>query len=326
MSFNPEGSPTTITFKNEPKLSEHEVDRDANERRLMLVSEIERFLRSDELFAGKDVRVEFSHGGVSSLLSFVEAGEDKYVLKIPLNPASEGEAAFLKEWESLGVRVPHVYREGRIADNPYILMQYIDAPTLEKKINEGLATENAFLEMGKTLARMHLAKTKEYGRIVQGRPEHATFEDWIRHRLENRIKKAREYDVLNEDHGSLDKAIDVLVSYVEKQQGSSYCHGDFTADNVLTTEPLTVIDPNPSYNDGIIDLGLTIVREVAKGHKADEIVRGYFDGTENFDVRVLQAAVIVGFYGMRPYWHERNRAKKIRDTQKYLVERAHLLR
>lgn len=326
MPFNPEGAPTNITFVNQPLLLEHEVNRADNERRLTLASEIEPFLASDELFAGKDVRVEFSHGGVSSLLSFVEVGEEKYVLKMPLSLTTEGEAAFLNKWESVGVKVPHVYREGMIGDNPYILMQHIDAPTLEEKIDEGSASEDCFLEMGRTLARMHSAKAEGYGRIVQGRAEHATFEEWINnHHLEKRIKEAREYNVLSDEHGNIEKAIDILVRYVEKQQGSNYCHRDFSTDNLLATEPLTVIDPSPGYNDGVIDLGVTIVREAGKGRSGDEIVRGYFEGTGNYDARVLQAAVIMSSYGLLPYWYERKRTKKIRNTQKYLVERAHLL-
>lgn len=326
MAFNPEGAPDKIVFTNQPKLSEHEADRGANERRRMLVPEIERFLSADELFAGKDVKVEFSHGGVSSLLSFVETGEERYVLKIPLNPHSEGEADFLNEWESVGVRVPHVFREGRIADHPYILMQRIDAQTLEHEIGEGSAPEDSFLSMGKILALMHTAKAEGYGRIVQGRPEYERFEDWVRGRFENKLRKAHERHLLGDEHGNIDRAIDILISYVEEQEGSSYCHGDFSTDNLLATEPMTVIDPSPSYNDGIIDLGLTLVRDAGRGRSGDEIVRGYFEGKEDHDAAVLQASVILASCGLLPYWHERDRTKKIRNVQRYLMERAHLLR
>lgn len=325
MTFNPERMPAKIVFKNQPKLSDHEVDRDANERRLMLVSEIERFLVSDELFVGKDVSVEFSHKGVSSLIGFVEVGEEKYVLKIPLNPNTEGEAAFLEEWEALGVQVPHVYMEGTIADHPYILMRYIDAQTLEEAIGEGAAPEDFALEMGKTLARMHSAKTEGYGRVVEGKPEYATFGDWIHGRLAKSIEKTRTHGLLGDEHGSIDKAIDILVSYVKKQQGSSYCHGDFSPGNILATKPLTVIDPNPNYNDGIIDLGLTVMREASKGRSADEIVKGYFGDMKEYDARVLQAAILVNSYMLLPYWHDRNREKNIRNIQEYLVQTAHVL-
>src|SRR3989344_9265428 len=107
-----------ITFKNRPRLSEHEVDQKYNERRLMLLSHMEQFLSTDGLFKEKEVSVEFSHSGVSSLLSFIEANGVKYVLKIPLRPTMEGEAQFLKEWEAENVSVSNVYEEGIIVNFP----------------------------------------------------------------------------------------------------------------------------------------------------------------------------------------------------------------
>src|SRR5436853_371717 len=122
MEGNLERQPGLVTFKNQPYLTKHEVDREANKLRVELVPQIESFLSNDELFSGKKVDVEFSHQGVASLVCFIEAEEGKFVLKIPLNPTSvEGEGEFLKAWEAAGVPVPHVFKEGKLAQSSYTL-------------------------------------------------------------------------------------------------------------------------------------------------------------------------------------------------------------
>ena len=144
MEPHPEKQASRIVFKNQPKLSGFEIDKRYDDLRSMLVPYIENFLSTDELFKDKQVNVEFSHQGVSSLLSFVEVGDEKYVLKIPLNTTfAEGEATFLKAWESTGVATPHILREGIIADFPYILMSYVDAPVLADAIAQGEAKEGS---------------------------------------------------------------------------------------------------------------------------------------------------------------------------------------
>ena len=61
-----------ITFTNEPKLSEHEVDQKFNERREKLVPLVRDFIAQHPLFSGKNVNVTFIHAGISSLVSIVE--------------------------------------------------------------------------------------------------------------------------------------------------------------------------------------------------------------------------------------------------------------
>ena len=72
MESNPEKITSTIHFKNQPKLSGSEIDKNRDERRLALVSSIENFLLNDDLFRGKEIEVEFSHEGISSLVCFIE--------------------------------------------------------------------------------------------------------------------------------------------------------------------------------------------------------------------------------------------------------------
>src|SRR5436309_2322227 len=99
MSGNEE---TKVEFLNQPLLSEHSIDAERNQRRLNLVPEIASFISTHELFKGKEVKITFSHNGVSSLVSILETSDKKFVLKIPIMKAVEGEAEFLKVWEADG--------------------------------------------------------------------------------------------------------------------------------------------------------------------------------------------------------------------------------
>ena len=328
MEPHPEKQASRIVFKNQPKLSGFEVDKRYDDLRMMLIPHIENFLLTDELFKDKQVSVEFSHYGVSSLLSFITAGEEKCVLKIPLNTTfADGEATFLKAWESIGVATPHILREGTIADFPYILMSYVDAPILSDAIAQGKIKEDVFVEMGRTLKMMHTPKAEGYGYVAEGKPQYKTFKDWIESEdMQKRIKLIQENNLLNDEHGSISKVLSVLVSYVEKNPISTYCHFDFGARNILNTTPLTVIDPNPMFNNGIIDIGRTIALVASGGdfERVEKLKQGYF-GEDSYDVQALQAAIILNAYMKFQYWYKKHKTEQIHRVQQYLVQTKHLL-
>src|SRR3989344_7939285 len=122
---------TNIIFKNEPKLSEHEVDSKFNERRITLIPFVKDFISNHDLFKDKGVSVTFAQKGISSLVCIIESLNEKLVLKIHLSVShSLGEGQFLKVWEQAGVKVPHVIEDGMLNGHAYTLMQYIDAPML----------------------------------------------------------------------------------------------------------------------------------------------------------------------------------------------------
>lgn len=315
-----------IYFKNQPKLSEHEVDQKFNERRLDLIPKIEDFLSTDALFAGRKAEVEFSHQGVSSLVAFVRADEEKFVLKVPLRPTDEGEARFLREWEAVGVSVPHVFREGNFGDHPYILMSFIDAPILADAIQAGTAKNDISFDMGKTLAMMHAAKSVGYGRIVAGQPEHGEFKDWIEGEdVQKRIRFVQENNLLGDEHGPISEAMDILIAYSDKNPESAHCHFDFGAANIMATEPLTVIDPDPMLNNGIIDIGRSMLLEISGGGTADRLKHGYFSNGKELDSSALQAAIILSAYWKFPYWHKKNKIEAMNNSRRYLSQSKHLL-
>lgn len=310
-----------IIFRNQPKLSEHAVDQAFNERRQALVPFVEEYITNQDIFKNKEVGVTFSHHGVSSLISIIDGGEKKMVLKIPLSlSVSEGEAIFLKVWEKAGVSVPHIVDDGYINGHPYIFYEYVDAPLLgdvydhEAKIKNGI-----YLEMGQTLRMMHEPRAEGYGMVVKGKAEHSTFEGWLNEpHMRERIDYVKEHKLLGEEHGSLEEALQVLTEHVNKEDKSSYCHFDFGG-NIFATKPITVFDPNPGFHNGYLDLGRTIVNHLAVGIFPAQIVEGYFGG-KVYNKKALQAAVLLNAYFKLPHQHKRNKSEIIKNIQDYLVK------
>ena len=312
-----------IKYKNKPKLSEHEIDKISNDRRITLVPLLESFLSSDEMFVGKDISVEYSHQGVSALVAFIEAGADKYVLKIPLNPTAEGEALFLNKWEEVGVTVPHVYKEGKLGDHPYILMSFVDAPMLSESIKNGLVKSDIWVDLGKILHNMHKPSAEGYGCLVDGKAEFTTFKDWITsEKVQEKIKYVEEAGLLDTKLWPISNVIDTLVAYDERNPKSSYCHMDFCADDIMASVPLTIIDPDPMFNNGIIDIGRSLQVLSAQGNydHVEDLKEGYFSNNASYDKSALRAAIILSAYMKFRYWHKTGRDKEMAMVRKYLIE------
>ncbi|MFA5934634.1 MAG: phosphotransferase [Candidatus Paceibacterota bacterium] len=329
MEFKTEKHSSMIHFKNQPKLSGVEIDQKRDERRLILIPQIEIFLSTDDLFKGKEIEVEFSHEGISSLVCFIEMEEEKFVLKIALNnTVSEGsEALFLKTWENAGISTPHVFKEGKIADNSYVLMEYIDAPTAEAKYKDDeSAKENMYFEAGKILRNMHKPESVGFGKVTDGEGEYSSFKEWIDSPdMENRVKYVEDNNLINSEYGTFSQARDILVKYVGDSNKSSYCHFDYSAGHLFATEPLTVFDPNPLFNNGYIDLGRTLVNYIAvSGLYPKSFVEGY-SGESGLDEKVLHAAIFLNIIYKLPYQHQKGKIHVIQNFQNYLSKNKFLL-
>ncbi len=328
---SPETVITNITFHNEPKLSEHEVDRNFNERRLALVPLIRDFISANDRFKGREVGVTFAEKGVSSLIAIIETPAEKMVLKIPLsNGFAEGEAQFLGVWEQAGVKVPHVFEAGVLGERSYTLMGYVDAPVLADAYSHDERLEkNIYEEMGQTLHTMHAAPAKGYGRVIESKAEYSKFRDWIfSSDMQTRIKYVKENNLLNDDkHGSIDEAIKILVDFVGDDGKSSYCHDDFGGSNIFATHPMTVFDPNPRFNNGYIDLGRSLMNHISAGgldEALPRLIKGYFGDTPH-DKKVLHASVLLNCCMKLPYKHKTKSLGVIQNMQKYLAENKGLL-
>lgn len=323
-------SPPTLIFKNKPKLSENienEVQVRFNERRVSLVPIIQEFLLGHQRFQDKTVEVTFSQEGASSLVLVLDTLSEKLVLKVSLsNTNSFGEANFLRVWEKAGVKVPYIFENGNLEGHPYILMEFIDAPLLsklyshEERIEKGL-----YKEMGRILRLMHQPKARGFGPVTaKGLAKYKNFSAWLDgEEIKKRLSLVRGSNLIGEEHGSLSLALEILKKHVGEGEESSYCHDDFGG-NIFATEPLTVFDPNPIFNNGYLDIGRTIANHIAQGTFPEGFVEAYF-GEETYDQRVLQASIFLNAIMKLPYQVKNNKNEFVKNVQDYLIKNRGIL-
>lgn len=316
-----------ITFLNQPKFSGHATDKVLDQGRELLIPQIENYLKTSDLFKAESVQVSFFQEGVSSLVGLIEASNKKYVLKISLRPKDlNREAMFLKEWESIGVNVPHIFEDGFMNGHPYILMQYIEAKTISTYYKENELDIKVFFQMGEVLNKMHTLKAVGYGKPVKkGEGEFKDFRTWIYEDEHNKrqIAYVKEHNLLPEDiYGSIEEALETLIKYSLGSE-SVYCHDDFAPYNIFHTNPLTVFDAVCMYNILYIDLGKSIVKMLSNDFQdkknIDQFIEGYFSSKkELLDRKVLKAAVLLQSCKNFKYWHKKNRLDRIDMVRKYL--------
>lgn len=313
-----------IVFTNQPKLSSREADSSRNEKKLELTEKIKDFLASHGRFKDKDVKVDFATDGVASLVSIITTPEERVVLKIPLNVEHSGEAQFLKAWGSSGVSVPHVIEEGYIEKDPYILMNYINSPTLLQKAGsrEKILEDKYYIEIGRTLRQMHQPKTKGYGNIINSMPAYSTFREWLDSAgTQNRIRRVKEASLIDIEEGNIDKVMEFLRAKIGEETESSYCHNDLDPGNIFATNPLTIFDPSPVLNHPYIDLGVTITigASLMEGEEVyRQIVEGYFPDKKELDEELLRATTILTSYIKFDRWHKIKNEKRITRMKGYL--------
>jgi len=317
-----------VIFINEPKFSEHEVDFDFNERRKNLIPKLKDLILQHEFFVDKNVEVTFLDTGISSLVSILNTGEKKYIIKIPLSKLTSGlESKFLKAWEGFGVKVPHIFDEGKIGEHFYIIMEYVEAQLLSQKYTPDKLIENkTYKDMGVILRKMHQVKSVGYSNIVNDKidTEYSNITDWLAGdtRTNEQIAYVREHKILNDiDHGSIEDVLGVIISNVGSEQETVYCHNDFHNGNIFATEPLTVFDPWPCFHHPYMDIGRSVFFAIrAGGYEAgSKFTEGYFDG-EEYDHKLLQAFVTLNIWIKIPHMHKRGEIEDIKALQKYLSE------
>ncbi len=333
MKTNLEHSTDLVTFINEPKLSEHEVDIKFNERRRKLVPQIRDFIAQHPLFISKKTGVTFLHTGISSLVSIIDTEDKKLILKIPLNEVdSRLEGMFLKAWENVNVKVPHVHEEGQIGDHSYILMEYVDSDTISKKYKDGDPFgDNVYRDLGQLLRGMHKVKTEGYSNIVNKKssPEYFSITAWLEGdtNMQNQIEYVKEHKLLDDTkHGSIDDVFKILISTIRDSKETVYCHNDFGGSNVFATEPFTVFDPWPCFHHPFMDVtrSLILISEGELSKVGEQFLDGYF-GSENYDKKLFQAFLFLNATVKLPYMHKTKRTNKITNLQKNLEQTRDLL-
>lgn len=316
-----------VIFLNQPKLSEHLIDQKFNKLRIGFLPHIKDFILNHDRFKNKEVSITFFQKGVSSLVCIIETIDEKLVLKIPLSlNYSRGDSLFFKVWKQAGVSVPNMIEEGKINGYNYFLMEYIDALKLSDKYSkEESVKHGVYFKMGSTLNTMHTPKTVGYGYVVDGKAEYLKFEDWINSpEIQGKAKYAKEHKLLSSRYGSFSKVCKILVDFVGKDNESSYCHDDFGIHNIFITDPYTVFDPDPHFNNGYIDLGRSLLYLIEKKLPLDSFIEGYF-GNNQYDKKILHAAIFLGIYIRLQHAYETNKLERIKNYKQYLYQNKHLL-
>lgn len=317
-----------ITFLNEPKLSGHEVDKVLDEGRVFMVPKIEEFISSHPLFNNEQTNISFFHTGVSSLVSLLESPTNKYILKVKLRKSDANmESTFLKKWESIGIKVPHVYEDGEIEGYNYTLMEYIEADILNKKYTtDELIEKNVFFEMGQILQKIHTVETTGFGHWdKEENAKFNSFSEWLLNdtNIQNQLSYAKENNLLPEEiFGTMEMATNKLISYLNENNQSTYCHFDYSPGNVLDTDPITVFDPACIINNPYIDLAKSLVQSLSHcpNYKvAEQIIDGYFKSKkQEYNKEILKYSLLFAAYTKFPYWHKKNKTKQIDFVKDYI--------
>ncbi len=294
---------SVVTFLNQPKLSEFDIQKGFNERRLTLVPLIENLLANHQLFKDNPISVTFSKKGVGSLVCIVDANERKMVLKIHLGKTvASGEVMFLKVWEQAGVKVPQIIEEGQIADFHYILMEFVEAQILSDVSSEDKKDAWSSFELGRILRIMHVPEAIGYGSVINDKAEFRTFEDWLESKkIRDGIEYIKSNNLISIQEPYITKIFSVLTEHANKNQ-SSYCHFDFGSSNIFATTPVTVFDPNPQFNNGYLDLGLSAFNLIGAGVIPKGLIDGYFEN-EICDQKVIFASVLLNSFIKLPSRH-----------------------
>ncbi len=308
-----------INFLNQPTLSSHEIYNSSNERRISLIPHIETLLKQHQFFKDKEISVFFPSVGSASLVCILDVSSTKKVLKIPLSSKSfyEYEGAFLLAWESVGVQTPRVLEEGTIDGSYYLLMDFVDAKTIQETYKKGeVIRKEIFVKIGNTLHQMHTAKAEGFGSIKDGKGRYKLFSEW----LDDEIKSRRPgIDEVGDDFA---RAVDTINRFVGTSSESSYCHNDFAYQNIFATEPLTVFDPIPVLNHPYMDLASAIVKAIGRGisdEAGEQLIRGYTSvDSIPLNRSALQAAIIIQSHILFTIWSHTGKEQGIKDVQNYL--------
>ncbi len=326
LNRNPKYYMEKINLLNQPKRTGHELDKGRDERVESLIPHLMDFVKKHPLFQGKDTNITFAEQGVSSLVSIIATPDDKFVLKISLAAKPiEGETMFLKKWKDEGVKVPTILEDGTIDESNYILMEFIDAKDLTKTFSyEEMLAKGIFKEMGGALAKMHRVKGDGYGRLIGGKAQFSTFDDFILdEKTKRKFSEVQTLGVLSEDqHGFIVEATNILRTFVQSNPQSSYCHNDFAPTNVFATTPITVFDPDPVFNHPYMDVGRSIVITAAHSglpESAEQIISGYFEGLD-YNAKALHASIIFNAHTKILNWHKKGKKQRVENIQRYLIQ------
>ncbi len=220
---------------------------------------------------GGNLRTARIGGGQSNPTWFLDWGDDRFVLrKKPAGPVLPGAHAVEREFRvmralgSSAVPVPRVLwleEDPAILGTPFYVMERIEGRIMSDCTLPGMAPEERraiYLDMARTLARLHAVRPSEVGLADFGRPGNY-FERQI-------ARWGRQYrDSPGDRIPALDALADWLPAHMPPDDGRvSIAHGDFRLGNLMLhpTEPriVAVLDWELStLGHPLADLGFSVI-------------------------------------------------------------------
>lgn len=211
----------------------------------------------------KDI-IPVAGGDVNDAYRIETDGEPCFLLVQPGRSEDfyAAEIAGLEAMEEAGVTAPKVLGNGRIGDDAYLLLEYLE---------EGTGSQR---DLGHMVAKMHL-KHQEDGQFGFHLPHEGgdiTFDNswtsswsdlFISERMDQLRDRLTEQGLWNEaDLKTYESVREVMTDKLNGHESkSSLLHGDLWAGNYmfLTDGKPALFDPSPFYGDREFDLGATTV-------------------------------------------------------------------
>lgn len=206
-----------------------------------------------------------SGGDVNEAFKINTADETYFLLVQRHRDASfyDAEIAGLNEFEQAGITAPRVVDSGKINDDAYLILTYLD---------EG--TNGSQRELGQLVAKMHSQEQPD-GKFGFDMPyeggdisfDNSWTESWSELFVEKRLDHLRDELLAKglwnkEDNKVYEQVRQVIVNALQDHQSKpSLLHGDLWGGNYmfLTDGSPALFDPAPLYGDREFDLGITTV-------------------------------------------------------------------
>lgn len=264
--------------------------------------------------------------GEDSVVNKIKTESGEFVVKMVKDPVIlKNEMAVLNAWREIGVKTPaidnfHFADEALSAS--FMVMEFINAVTLEKKFTsqEGV-DRRIWEELGGILAKMHGLRGTGFGEIVESKSfqgEFATFRQEIEeHVLGRRVSKVLENRLVSEeDIVKAERAVDVLEESLKTDFKPTVIHGDFSPDNILMSNPMTVFDPSPRISHPYLDLAKPVLRAIERiDIVGKEGFLTSYSRNGDIDTHLLDAALVLQAIKRITHLNSKGRLNKIREVR-----------
>lgn len=323
-----------VTILNTPTFPPNAREED-NATRQNIFHNIVEIVQNLDL-ESQEITVTFASLGTASLVALLQdENDEKYALKFPINSTYPfREVPFLRAWEDAGIYTPRVITYGKILKFPYVLMEYIDAPTYWHVF---LQTPHEFdisiyKSIGDQLAQIHTVETSGYGRLLTDGPEYATHGDWIEKNpyIKNQFAYITENNINDQYNFQLpnqDKINNRIFSHIHREETTSYwCHMDCSLGNIFATPHGSMLfDPGGLLSHPYYDLAHSMV--LACIYHDDPIVpaellfEGYAAMSDVFNN--LQKETLIPFIQFQAVmkirqWHAGGKTERLERLEKIL--------